>query len=111
MEAHNDVAFSLGGDSRDELVGTEGPVAEGDVPFVDVFQEARSNAGVVLSKATGFKSFDPAMTEVDHSDDAHDGEAASFFLTTVLGIAHLVFRRVHEGHGGAVDGLEGMPPP
>ena len=79
VESHDGVAFPLGCDARDELVGTEGSVTENHVSFVDVFQEAWCDPGVVLLEAAGLESFDPAVAEVDHADDAHDGKSAALF--------------------------------
>ena len=111
VEAHDDVAFFPGGDSRDIFVGAEGAVAKDDVAFIDVFEQARGHPGVVLLEAACFKSFDASVAEVDHADDAHDGEAAADFLAAVLGVFFLVLQRVHEGDAGAVDGFELVPAP
>ena len=111
VQAHEGVAFSLGHDPANVFVGAEGPVTEYEVSFVDVFEEARGDAGIVLLEAAGFKSFDPAVAEVDHSDDAHDWKAAAFFLAAVLAVDGLFFFGVNEGHTCSVDGLEFMPAP
>lgn len=106
VQAHDGVALSVGDDAGDKFVGTEGPVTQDNIAFVDVFQETRGDAGVVFSKAAGLESFDTTVTEVHHSNDAHDGEATAFFLAAVLGVGSLVFERVGEGDFGAVDGFE-----
>jgi hypothetical protein len=61
-----------------------------------------------LSKAAGLESFDATVTEVYHSYDAHDGEAAAFFLTAVLRIGLLVFQSIDKGDFGPVDRFESV---
>ena len=60
----------------------------------------------MLAEATGLEAFDSSVAEVDHADDAHDGEAAAFFLAGMLGVGFLIFGGVHEGDFGSVDGFE-----
>jgi hypothetical protein len=47
-----------------------------------------------------------AVSEVEQPDDAHVGEAATLLLASGLGIGRLIYDRVHELNGAAVDGLE-----
>ena len=111
VQSHDGVAFSFGDDTGDKFVRTKGPVTQDNVAFIDVFEKAGGDAGVVFSKAAGLESFDTTVAEVHHSNDAHDGEAAAFFLTAVLRVGFLVFERVDEGNFGAVDRFEGMTSP
>ena len=111
VKTHHNVAFALGGDPRDVFIGAEGAVAEVDVALVDVFEQARGHPSVVFLEAAGFESFDSSMAEIDHADDAHDGEATADFLAGVLGVDRLVRRGVHQGDAGAVDGFENMSAP
>ena len=111
VQSHDDVALFFGDDAGDELVRAKGPVAQDDVTFIDVFEKARGDAGIVFSKAAGLESFDTTVTEVHHANDAHDGKATAFFLTAVLRVGFLIFHGVNEGDFGAIDGFETMTTP
>ncbi len=109
VQAHEDVTLFFVHDADDEFVGAEGSVAEEEVAFVDMLEQAWSHAGIVLGRTTGLEANDATVAEVDHADKPHEGEAAAFFLGGVLGVFKLVLRRVHEGEGGSVDGFEDVP--
>ena len=111
VQAHEDVAFAFSDDARDEFVGTEGAVSQDEVAFINVLEQARGNACVVLGTLAGFKSSRSAVTEIDDANQAHEGKSTPCFLAAVLRVFQLIGRGIHEGDAGAVDGFEHVAPP